>query len=345
MATSDRRPALDVKADLLNNGKRFSFMQAVRLLHSISRRTTRDETVIDRTVRARPKLSLDFPGTDIDTIRQLSEDPDRFLLTVTFLGLYGVSSPLPTFYTEDLMDEASEDISVTRDFLDIVNAPFYRLYYRCWTKYRQFVKIIDEQNPEYLERLFCFLGFGNEKHRRDISIAPALIPYIGLFTQFPRSALGLATLLSQILREPRVSVIQCVPRKAVIPEDQRLMIAISGSCLGIDSYIGQEVDDRMGKFRIDIGPVNAAVFHGLLPGSPVFHLMGDIIRLYLDKPLQWETRIALEAGEARTTRLGAPCWSRLGWDTWIFSDQTYPADAEVLFDDSVARSDMANASN
>lgn len=337
MATTDRRPALDIKDDLLKNGKRFSFMQAVRLLHYVTRKTTQADPDIGRTVRVRPKLSLDFPDTDIDTIRELTKDPERFLLTVTFLGLYGVSSPLPTFYTEDLMEESSEDISVTRDFIDIVNAPFYRLYYQCWAKYRQFIKIIDEQNPDYLERLFCFLGLGIETHRQEISNAPALIPYLGLFTQFPRSALGLATLLADVLRESRVAVIQCVPRKAVIPDDQRLFIGVSGFQLGVDSYLGQEIDDRMGKFQVDIGPVDADAFHAFLPGTPTSDLMGQLVRLYLDQPLQWQTKLILKDDEARTACLGGSRWSHLGWDTWVFSDQTYPSELEVVFDEPIRK--------
>lgn len=344
MAAKDRRPLLDIKADLLKNGRRFSFMQAVRLLHSVTGKTMQDESVIGRTVRVRPKLSLDFPDTDIETIREISSDPERFLLTVTFLGLYGVSSPLPTFYTEDLMDESAEDISVTRDFLDIVNAPFYRLYYQCWTKYRQFIKIIDEQNPDYLERLFCFLGLGIETHRHDISNAPALIPYLGLFTQFPRSALGLSTLLAEVLQESRLTVVQCVPRKAVIPEDQRLFIGVAACHLGVDSYLGLEIDDRMGKFQIDIGPVDADAFHGFLPETPRFDLLGQLVHLYLDKPLQWQTKLILKADEARTTCLGGSRWSHLGLDTWIFSDQTYPSEPEVIFDEATRKESIPSDS-
>ncbi len=46
-----------------------------------------------------------------------SED-ERFEVQVNFLGLYGTSSPLPVFYTEDLIDEASDDESVAREFIE-----------------------------------------------------------------------------------------------------------------------------------------------------------------------------------------------------------------------------------
>jgi len=134
-----------------------------------------------------------------------------------------------------------------------------------------------------------------------------------------------------------VAVIQCLPRKAVIPEDQRLFVGVAGCRLGVDSYLGREIDDRMGKFQINIGPVDADAFHGLLPETPMFDLMGQLVHLYLDKPLKWETKLILKADEAGTTCLGGSRWSHLGWDTWIFSDQTYPAELEVIFDEPIRK--------
>ena len=345
MATQDWRQTSDIKEELIKNGKRFSFIQAERLLHYIIRKdhqgfgqdNRQDDRNIGRFIRVRPKLSLDFPNTDIDSIEEISGENPLYLLTVTFLGLYGVSSPLPTFYTEDLMDEVSEDVTVTRDFIDIINAPFYRLFYRCWSKYRQFVKIIDEQEPEYLERLYCFLGLGIEEHRQEIKNAQALIPYIGLFTQFPRSAQGLNRLLSDALKVDRMEIDQCIHRMAPIPEDQRLFLGVSGAELGLNSYLGQEIDDRMGSFRIRIGPVDADTFHDFLPNTDKFDTMAQLIRLYMDKPLIWENEMILSANEVKTVRLGEQRWSNLGWDTWMFSDENCPHDVSAKFQEQVPR--------
>lgn len=339
MATQGRRQTFDIKETLVTNGNRFSFVQAIRMLRYLMSEVQDgipNEETIGQSIRVRPQLSLNFPDTDIVAIEEVPRDPSFFLLTVTFLGLYGVSSPLPTFYTEDLIDEKLQEVTVLRDFLDIVNAPFYRLFYQCWTKYRQFIKIIDEQDPVYLERLFCFLGLGIEEHRREIPDAQALIPYVGLFTQFPRSALGLKTLLKDILHVPSLDVVQCVRRKAVIPEDQRLFLGTSRGCLGVDSYVGQEVDDRMGSFRIVIGPVEADMFHEFLPDTEKFNKMARIIRLYLDKPLTWESEVSLYHGEVKTVCLGESRWSRLGWDTWIFSEKEYPYGVSASFREPVA---------
>jgi len=338
MASTDRRQTFNIK-DVLTRGNHFSFAQAVRLHRYFmyhEHGTDLAEEDMYRSIRIRPMLSLGFPETDIESIEEIDGDGPRYLLTTTFMGLYGVSSPLPTFYTEDLMDEELRDSSVTRDFLDIINAPFYRLFYQCWSKYRQYVKIVDEHDHEYLERLFCFLGFGIEAHRSQGPDVRSLIPYIGLFTQFPRSALGLKTLLADILNEPRIDIEQCVPREAAIPEDQRLYLGISNTELGVNAYLGRMINDRMGAFRITIGPVDADTFHDYLPECPQFEAMAQYIEIYLDNPLAWDAKVLLEAGETVTVSLGEPRWSHLGWDTWIFAGERYGESVAAMFQEPMA---------
>ncbi|MBW2567892.1 MAG: type VI secretion system baseplate subunit TssG [Deltaproteobacteria bacterium] len=76
MATQDWRQTFDIKEELLKNGNQFSFIQAVRLLHYIIRKDHQDDgrkdSNIGRSIRVRPKLSLDFPDTDIDSIEEIS---------------------------------------------------------------------------------------------------------------------------------------------------------------------------------------------------------------------------------------------------------------------------------
>ncbi|MDY6951668.1 MAG: type VI secretion system baseplate subunit TssG, partial [Thermodesulfobacteriota bacterium] len=195
MAGQGGRSSLDLKLDLLKQGHAFSFFQVLRLLRLFAPVLGEAEGAgVSRSnhIRIRPKLSLAFPPADVGSIEEVGDEAPRFLVTATLLGLYGPSSPLPTFYTEELMDEAAEDESVARDFVDIINHRLFLLLFRCWTKYRQFIHVVEERNGDYLERLFSLLGLGGETLRKDVADPHALLRYIGLFTQFPRSAVGLA---------------------------------------------------------------------------------------------------------------------------------------------------------
>lgn len=324
MAGQNRDESAGIKASLLEEGQRFTFVQAFRLLCSIIRKErgeSPDPNEVYRSIRVRPDLALDFPESDITAIRELSGVRTRFLITATFIGLYGSSSPLPTFYTEDLFDERREDRSISRDFLDILNSPLYTLYFRIWGKYRLFFRLIEQPDPQLLERLYCLLGLGDETLQKEVRDSYGLLRYIGLFTQFPRSAEGLRSLLSDKLNERSVRIQQCMARFTEIPEDQRLILGKSGNVLGTNTYLGTEIADMMGKFRVSIGPVDEETLHRLLPDQPNFQEMQNTIRYYLDQPLTWDVEIAIDSGKIRPARLGGGKWSQLGWNTWLFKDK------------------------
>lgn len=331
MAGADRQPSLDLKLDLLKQGHAFSFFQALRLLRLLGgRQGPAGDGPGEPDVRIRPDLSLGFPASDIARIEETASGPAAFRMTVTFLGLYGVSSPLPTFYTEELIDEALSESSTARDFLDAIHHRLFILLFRCWSKYRPFVRIVEERDEDDLEKLFCLMGLGEPELRRFAEKAPGLLRYVGLFARHPRSAAGLAGMLRDALGGVSVKVVPCVPRKAVIPPDQRTLLGVSGGRLGVDCFVGHEVDDRMGKFRLKIGPLGADRFSSLLPGREEHGRLALLVGLYLTDPLEYDLELVLAAGEAVTARPGAPRWSSLGLDTWIFSGSDL-GEAAVVF--------------
>lgn len=255
MAGSHRGPAADMSGqqsadlttDLVSHGWTYSFFQAIRLLRLMQPRSSAADTLADRNIRVRPALNLAFPAADIAGIQSSRvEEQTRFDVTATFFGLYGSSSPLPTFYTEDLINEAGQDETVSRDFLDIIHHHMYSLLFHAWMKYRLFFQVSEEHSQAHLERLFCLLGLADPGMRQAMPDALGLLRYIGLFTQFPHSATGLATILRDALKGVPLRLVGCIPRMAKIPESQRSKMGASGSTLGMDTYIGEEIEDRSG---------------------------------------------------------------------------------------------------
>jgi len=322
MAGEVGRSSLNLKLELLKKGHAFSFFQVMRLLRLLVsdwERTEEKRVKEGEKIRIRPELSLTFPASDVAKIEEFTDDGPSFLVTATMLGLYGTSSPLPTFYTEDLMNEEAEDLSVTRDFIDIFNHRLYHLLFHCWTKYREFLQLVEENNPKDLEKLFCLIGLGETELREDLPESYSLLRYTGLFTQFPRSALGLETLLQDAFGGIPVEVIPCVKRRVMIPFDQRFSFGTSGNSLGEDSFVGEEIDDRMGAFHLRIGPLKSGPFHALLPGQHHHQRLVFLTQFYLIEPFEYDFELVLAEREAETICLGSPQWAQLGLDTWIFS--------------------------
>ncbi|HHH2819439.1 TPA: type VI secretion system baseplate subunit TssG, partial [Enterobacter hormaechei subsp. hoffmannii] len=93
-----------------------------------------DWRVRQEPVRFRPHPGMGFPAGEIRGM----EDPEHPHLPpsvrVTFMGLYGVESPLPTHYTDDIA-QRREGHDATQDFLDIFSHRLITQYYRIWRKY------------------------------------------------------------------------------------------------------------------------------------------------------------------------------------------------------------------
>ena len=316
-------PKAGLKLELLKEGHAFSFFQVMRLLRFFARQSSgvsKSSPDLSQKIRIKPNLSLAFPASDVERIEELEDrDAAQFLITVNFMGLYGSVSPLPTFYTEDLIDEAAEDESVSRDFIDILNQRLFALLFECWGKYQQYLQVVEQENSAYIDRLFCLLGLGEKTLRKDITEPSRLLRYIGLFTQFPHSALGLETLLGDAFGATPVEVIPCVERIAKIPPSQTLRLGVSGYRLGADTYLGDELPDRMGKFRIRLGPLTGTDFKRFSPGTEDFERLLFLTDLYFVEPLEYDVELILAGAEARTVCLGDPARSSLGVDSWIFS--------------------------
>ena len=324
MDCDDRKSSASVTADLLENPTGYSFFQAIRLLRLHSRNCSGKELeeFFRDHLRVRPQLSLGFPATDLTDIKEEErEDGDLYRLEATFLGLYGASSPLPVFYTEELLAEASDDKSVTRDFVDILNNNAYVQFFRAWSRSRLMIKAVDEQDKAWLERLNCLLGYGHYKAFSRIPSECRRFRHIGLLTQYPRSALGLETLLKDSLHHSDIHVEQCVLRKVKLPEDQRFCLGESSNILGERSWIGEELEDRNSKFAVVVRNLDSGRYHQLLPGDDDGDMLDNLVRGYLVEPFKYDLVLEMMPGEANTAVLGGDEWSSLGCDTWVFAGE------------------------
>jgi len=316
----------DIEEDLLHKGHQYSFFQAVRLIRLMLRRQekigVKDASSVEgRFLRVRPKLTLGFPTADIAGIEEqpLDEYQRRFVIDVTFLGLYGTSSPLPSFYTEDLLHEASDDKSVTRDFLDVLNTGIYQIFIRSLLKYNLFLQITEEHDNRYLERLYCLAGLG-ESLPPDVSADErSLFRYSGIMSQSPRSALGLRSILRDALGM-QVEIEQCVVRMVAIPEDQHPLLGINNVVLGEDLHIGSEIADCMQLFRIVIGPVEAKQAADYLPGGAMYRRADFLTTRYLVMPLDYELKILIDTDGIGSVRLGDNQCACLGINSWFIAE-------------------------
>jgi len=325
MAGQDRTTSPGLIAKLLARPQDYSFFQLVSLLERLYRPETSvgaEGPAESEVLRFRPALSFAFPVSDVAGLEQLRKDPPRFRLTTTFLGLYGTTSPLPPFYTEDLMAREDGDEPV-RAFLDLFHHRLLSLLYRAWIKYRYHVQFEPSGTDRFSERMFALLGLGTEEVTRRTGLpSTRLLRYAGLLSQRPRSATALEGLLSDFFDDIDVHIEQCTPRWVSIPREQKAAIGLSNCALGQDCMLGDKVLSRQSSFRISMGPMSHETFVKLLPGSSGMKTVSALVQWFVqdrfDVDIELLLRgedvpvVRLSSKEERPTRLGQTSWLPAG---------------------------------
>jgi type VI secretion system protein ImpH len=313
---------------MLRNPRKFAFIQIVRLLHMwTGKRRYQEWMEILRTrLRFRSSLSLGFAVTDVDDLEiEPSQDPQDTCpfasarITASFLGLYGPTSPLPTFYTERLLEEQAEDGSVMRDFLDICNNVFFQIYVRLAALISPLDSAFGSDNPASRHMLMSLAGFGNASLRERLQDEQTFLRYAGFFSQSVRSASGLGAVLTDASGGSTARIRCNVERFARVPEEQRLRLGESSCLLGEDAVLGFTVPCREGKVIVEFADLDAKTLRSLVPGARLSGLLHGLVVNYCREPLEYETALHMAPREALPARLGGDAdgaWATLGHDAW-----------------------------
>ena len=333
MASKTGIQSSDLKRRLLEKPRRFSFFQAVQLLESF------DESPVKlgesgppskETIRLRPSVGVSFPSSDIEEIKEYEDEESqqrKYQITTTFMGLYGVASPLPTYYCEEILEDETENLndderSPTRDFLDIFHHRILSLLYRCWLKYRYLFQFYPGGRDETSRRFLCLIGIDPNAPNKNLPVPPiALLRFAGLISQLPHSGVSLETMLSAFFSGIPVEVIQCFPRWIVIPDDQRTRLGQQGCGLGEDAVMGSRMFDQMGSFRVRLGPLSKEEFTSFFPVEKRYAQLVFLAKFFVEMALEFDIELVLRAEDVTPAELGGEEPVYLGWNSWVLSGQ------------------------
>jgi type VI secretion system protein ImpH len=313
---------------LQQSARRFSFFQLVRMLQRCSSQSVRvgyKGPASAENIRFRPDASLAFPASDIaelDLVPVPGTDAERYRITTTFLGLYGASSPLPSFYSEEVL-WADEDRSRIRDFLDLFHHRLLSLFYRCWAKYRYPIQFEYGEDDPLTPSLFALIGIDSSIPHGETGLPEPLrlLQFAGLINQQPHSASALESILSEYFDGLPVAVEQCTGRWVPINPGQRASLGKKNCRLNTDCSIGLCVYGRTGNFRVRIGPFQFPKYLEFLPVRSNYRVLCSLIRFFATDRLEFD--IAFRVLHPPQTRLLSKgpedSKARLGWTSWLLS--------------------------
>lgn len=306
----------ELKAVLAITPERYNFFQLISLLE---RRILAHAPLgflgpPDRErIRLRSASSLGFAASDVAALSS-TDDAEilRIFVTVSFLGLYGASSPLPRWYSQTI-DRLSVEVPAAGErpavqhFLDDIHHRLLALLYRAWKQYHH-EHLFQADGSDLLSKaLLNLIGIEPDDKAEVLGIRPArLLRYLGLFLLRSRPLGGLQTLLTEELELPlklEPAPLRCID----LAREQGSQLCAERrhrQTLGHGVALGTRRFDRATAIRVLIGPVEYATYRQLRPGNPLHQRLISLIRLYVRQPLDVWLTIQVPTIDIAQTQLG-----------------------------------------
>lgn len=366
MVTQSGHEAAALIDRLFEEGHRFDFFQAVRILEHYRRNQLSNATQNrsndcgeddacgsgygDEAVQFRSTPGLQFPAGPIHRIEppESETEPEQELnvpqIFVTMMGLTGPSGVLPEHYTQLLSQRAKYGDRVLSEFLELFHHRLVSLFHEAWRKYRlpmsyERARSSGQQEDLFTNCLLSLVGLGTAHHRDRLAFSDeAILNYAGHFADSARSASSLEDLLTDFFGFS-FEVKQFQGRWLYLDDDDHSRVAGLQPCqddhavLGVDFVAGGRVWDVQGKLRLRLGPLSYSQFCRLLPGGDDCRALEQMTRLYIGPEYDFDVQPILSKDDIPRLKLDSetPQPARLGWNTWLVSE-TPETDADnVVF--------------
>ena len=257
--------------------------------------------------------SLHFSGTVMDS---LQEGPDGTIrLLVNFFGLCGVNGPMPLEFTSMVFQRSHNHYDRTiQRFLDIVNHPFLRLYYRAYADHTAAI-CFDRPDDNILEQIFKILlaqpdGTADSRKKRYLWFAQS-----AHLVSARRSGRSLFHVLSDVLHVP-VSIEERVTGQYDIPRHYLCRLGARNQAqLSVNTQIGRHFLSNTKKIRIHFGPLSFRRYCSFLPQQRLFPLTASVISRFFENPMEYDFIFRLKTETLPPTRLDRTV--ALGHSAWL----------------------------
>lgn len=330
-------PKKPLDQTLFDEPYRFEFFQAIRLLERIYPEKSpvgRDVTPQNEPVRFRSRVSLSFPASEIQELKEIYDehsDQSKLEMMINFMGMLGTNGVLPIHYTEIAMDRARYGDTTLWAFFDIFTHRSVSMFFRAWEKYR-FPINYERGKDTFTEYLFDFLGLGTQGLRGKLHIEDeSLLPYGGLIIQKPHSASALRQILSDYFRIT-AKIEQFSGQWLTLDEESITRLGQANSTLGRDTVAGTQVWDYQSKLRIVLGALSFNEFQAFLPNGTAHKPLKSIVCLMIGKELDFDVKLKLKAKDVPSCILTTRAKRRpmLGWTSFLKTKPFKEDDEQVI---------------
>ncbi len=257
--------------------------------------------VDDASIRYRATPSLAHPAGEVSGLNSVASQQ---VMDVSLMGLYGSNSPLPAFYTEQIIGNENDEL---KQFYDLFNHQAISLLYDAWGKYR-----FTQRSTSFTRSLLSLCGIDQSQ----LAVLkylkmPQLLSISGLLACRLSSVELLTQALETLFDDVEITILPLQDTSIDIPIDQLNCLGLNNIKLGESLVLGAEVLDRS---EISIGIVlkDSSQLRAWLPGAHDNETARELIELLLDTPLKYKINVQVNSPRVRHLLIGLSEYE-LGW--------------------------------
>jgi len=231
----------------------------------------------DDPVRFRPDPGMGFPAGELKSIEV---DGQPATVRTRLLGLYGVDSPLPTAYLDDiaLRREGHEALEA---FLDIFNHRIFTQFYRIWRKYSYPATFEAGGHDETSQCLLGLIGLGVPGTAERIATPMSrFLALLGVMRLPTRNAEGIIALVKLLAPNTRARVTAHWPRKIILAQPASLSRS-RPTGLAQRAPLGGVGHDANSELRLVLFTEDQEEARGWLPGGVLHSDLLVLLQVYL----------------------------------------------------------------
>ncbi|EMG9309878.1 type VI secretion system baseplate subunit TssG [Proteus mirabilis] len=242
----------------------------------------RSSSLKDDPIRFRPHRGMGFPVTEIKGLDSFNRYRPSTVPSIrtTFLGLYGITSPLPTTYLNDIAQYRDGTDSLT-DFLDIFNHRLTTQFYRIWRKYSYPATFQAGGTDETSKYLYGLIGLGIPGCANHVeSPLSRFLALLGILRLPTRTAEGIHALVKLLAPSTNVDIIPHDPRQIILDKPTQ-MSCKNPTTLENKPVLGAYAFDVNSQVLIQLQTDDKKESKGWLPDGSIYQDFMALLRVYL----------------------------------------------------------------
>jgi len=293
----------------------------------------------DDPVRFCPHPGMGFPASELKAIEYDEENrtaPPR--VRTTFMGLYGVDSPLPTAYLDDIAQRRDGHEAI-QAFLDIFNHRILTQFYRIWRKYSYPATFEAGGTDRISQSLLGLVGLGIPGTAKHIATPVSrFLALLSVLRQPGKTQEGMQAIVHLLAPHTTVKVAPYSLRPVAIKQPLGFY-GKEGFFLDGASPLGDEAMDASSQLLIELITEDEQEMRGWMPDGQLYQDLMVMLRVYLGWRFKAALRLTLSTRMLGAPPLGdAPLWLGMNGVLGVNNGET-PADIPPTFTTAIGRYD------